>query len=208
MELAPLRCTLPQLAFWGERHSLRTPLATPLDWVSLVVVATQSVFVSCVFRSSWGYTVSRGRKFLFPNCSCQPFTFHFFTNVTFSTLTYLVFTFASSNPFSFLLGVEKCHLWFGDKTRNRLQPAGAGYAPSADVLKNIVPPPPAVTLQSTGPVPPQTVPPREAAAGAESGRATSSSAGLVVVNLEGGGVSSWHKKDENQCLDLFLNVMS
>ena len=71
----------------------------------------------------------------------------------------------------------------GKNSRERVVPpkagyktGGAGYAPSADVLKNIVPPPPAVTLQSTGPVPPP-VPPREAAAGAESGRATSSSAG-------------------------------
>lgn len=88
----------------------------------------------------------------------------------------------------------------------RLQPAGAGYAPSADVLKNIVPPPPAVTLQSTGPVPPP-VPPREAAAGAESGRATSSSAGERVVKRKGRVVPDT-KKDEHQCLDIFFKVMS
>ena len=65
MELAPLRCTLPQLAFGGERHSLRTPLATPLDWVSLVVVAPPSQYLCLVF-SGVEVTLSQDQEVLIP----------------------------------------------------------------------------------------------------------------------------------------------
>ena len=86
-----------------------------------------------------------------------------------------------------LIRLKTGRVWVTKPAQPAPAAPGAGYAPSADVLKNIVPPPPAVTLQSTGPVPPP-VPPREAAAGAESGRATSSSAGWVV-RKEGEGSS-------------------
>ena len=59
----------------------------------------------CLVFSGVGVALPPGfksRKFLFRNCGCQPFTFHFLTNVTFSALTFFFSFFPLLVPSLFL----------------------------------------------------------------------------------------------------------